>query len=156
MTSPQQIQIVAGCALASVFYMLPTLLAVIRRSPGALRIFLLNLCLGWTLAGWVCALQLACRGHVTVSRTAEEWAPWMPGRPEAALSLPAGRSTYVDGSYLVSEHGSARTWAVCSAGRWGVAYELDGLQRTAAWVDSSDVPLDVLAHALVRDRESRR
>jgi hypothetical protein len=29
-----------------------------------------------------------------------------------------------------------------------VAYELDGVQRVGVWVDSSDIPVDVLAHAL--------
>ena len=53
----------------------------------------------------------------------------------------------------ISEHGDARTWAVCTGGRWGIAFELDGIQRTAAWVDTSDVPLDVLAHALAAHRE---
>ncbi len=155
MTSLQQVQIIAACALASVLYTLPTLVSLIRRNPLTLRVLVLNMCLGWTVVGWAFALRLACRRGPTVATPPEDWSPWRPGRPEAALSLPPDRSTYVDGSYLVSERGSARTWAVCVNGRWGLAFELDGVQRTAAWVDSSDVPLDVLAHALAGEQAQR-
>jgi hypothetical protein len=156
MTSLQQFQLVGACAVAAVAYLAPTLIALVRLSSDSRRILLLNICLGWTVVGWLYALRLACRRSAPVPAAAEDWTPWRPGRPEAALSLPAPRTTYADGSYLISELGSARTWAICSHGRWGVAYELDGVQRTAAWVDSSDVPLDILAHALASDPELRR
>ena len=83
------------------------------------------------------------------------WTAWTPGRPEGIRLPPRSVSAYKDGTYLISEYGDARTWAVCTGGRWGIAFELDGTQRTAAWVDPSDVPLDILAHALAVHREPR-
>ena len=37
-------------------YFLPTIIAVARKRPNALAIFLLNFFLGWTFIGWVVAL----------------------------------------------------------------------------------------------------
>ena len=37
-------------------YFLPTIIALLRRQPNALAIFLLNFFLGWTFIGWVVAL----------------------------------------------------------------------------------------------------
>jgi Superinfection immunity protein/Short C-terminal domain len=37
-------------------YFLPTIIAILRRKRNAGGIFFLNLILGWTLIGWVCAL----------------------------------------------------------------------------------------------------
>ncbi len=37
-------------------YFLPTIIALIRRQPNALAIFLLNFFLGWSFIGWVVAL----------------------------------------------------------------------------------------------------
>ena len=155
MTTLQQIQLVAACSLAAIAYMAPTLVALIRLSPATSRALLLNACFGWTIVGWVLALRLAWRRSPRAPFS-DSWSAWRPGRPEAASASRPGGSTYVDGSYLISEEGGARTWAVCRDGRWGIAYELDGIQRTAAWVDSSDVPLSVLADALSRIEEWRR
>ena len=43
-------------ALALAWYLLPTLVAVIRKHHNAMAIFLLNLFLGWSVIGWVVAL----------------------------------------------------------------------------------------------------
>lgn len=147
----RHIWLVGACALLSVAYMLPSLIGVVRHGEAASRLVVINLLLGWTVVGWVVALALACRARhprIAASTTSPDWTPWLPGRPEAAAFPAAALGTYAEGTYLVSENGSARTWAVCRAGRWGIAYELDGVQRTAAWVDSSDVPVGVLAYAL--------
>jgi hypothetical protein len=37
-------------------YFLPTIIALLRRQPNALAIFLLNFFLGWSFIGWVVAL----------------------------------------------------------------------------------------------------
>lgn len=37
-------------------YFIPSVVAVMRGHPQGLAIFILNLFLGWTLVGWVCAL----------------------------------------------------------------------------------------------------
>jgi hypothetical protein len=37
-------------------YFLPTIIAIARKQPNALAIFLLNFFLGWTFVGWVVAL----------------------------------------------------------------------------------------------------
>lgn len=37
-------------------YFLPTIIALLRRQPNSLAIFLLNFFLGWTFFGWVVAL----------------------------------------------------------------------------------------------------
>jgi Superinfection immunity protein len=47
-------------AALAVGYMLPTLVAFMRRHPGILMIFVMNLFLGWTFLGWVSALIQAC------------------------------------------------------------------------------------------------
>ena len=41
------------------FYFLPTIIALIRKQPNALAIFLLNFFLGWTFVGWVVSLVWA-------------------------------------------------------------------------------------------------
>ena len=40
------------------FYFLPTILALARRRPDTMLIFLIDLLLGWTFVGWVAALVL--------------------------------------------------------------------------------------------------
>ena len=42
--------------VALLLYLLPFFIAVMRGHPQKLPIFVLNLLLGWTLAGWVAAL----------------------------------------------------------------------------------------------------
>jgi hypothetical protein len=142
--------LVGACALLSVGYMVPSLIGVVRHGDAASRIVGVNVFLGWTFIGWIWAFVMACRApqpRRPLRPASPEWTPWLPGRPEAVKHV-GGSRTYVDGTYLVSECGVARTWAICRDGRWGIAYELDDIQRTGAWVDSSDIPIGVLAHAL--------
>lgn len=40
-------------------YWLPTIIAVVRRTPSALGVAALNFFLGWTVIGWIIALVLA-------------------------------------------------------------------------------------------------
>lgn len=145
---------VAGAA-GSIVYMTPTLIAVARLSRAVGRITLLNTCLGWTVLAWLLALHMACRKHRQPPAVIDEWSRWCPGRPERAVLEGCAPSTYVDGTYLISAAGEARTWATCAQGRWGIAFELDGVQRTASWVDASDVPIEVLALALAHDSERK-
>jgi len=42
--------------LGLALYFLPTILALIRKHPDTLAIFLLNFFLGWSFIGWVVAL----------------------------------------------------------------------------------------------------
>lgn len=42
--------------LGLLLYFLPTILAVTRKHPNTLAIFLLNFFLGWSFIGWVVAL----------------------------------------------------------------------------------------------------
>ena len=44
-------------------HFLPTIIAAIRHSRNVGGIFLLNLCLGWTVIGWVIALVWAFRSY---------------------------------------------------------------------------------------------
>jgi hypothetical protein len=148
MTAQQQLLLAGGVALLSAAYMMPTLVAVTRFGPACRRILAINFLLGWTVVGWLWAMLLALAPRAAALEHDADWMPWTPGRPESPRRSRLGAGTYRDGCYLVSEHGEARTWAICIDGYWGIAYELDGLQRTAAWVDSSDIPMDVLAHAL--------
>ena len=49
----------AGLALAAaVLYMLPAIIACGRKSPRTGTILAVNACLGWTVIGWVRALQM--------------------------------------------------------------------------------------------------
>ncbi|MGH9196652.1 MAG: superinfection immunity protein, partial [Acidimicrobiia bacterium] len=42
-------------------YLIPSLVAAIRKVPNAGSVFVINLFLGWTLIGWVVALAMAAR-----------------------------------------------------------------------------------------------
>ncbi len=42
-------------------YLAPTIIAAWRRSPGLGRIAMLNIVCGWSIIGFVLALDLACR-----------------------------------------------------------------------------------------------
>lgn len=156
MTTVEMVLVVLASAVAGTIYITPTLLSVARSSAHVRRIVVLNTCVGWTIVGWAYALRLAWRPAPGRAHPRSEWTPWRAGRPEAARPASAAPSTYVDGSYLISASGSARTWAICAEGNWGIAFELDGVQRTASWVDSRDVPVDILAHALLGAPERKR
>lgn len=68
----------------------------------------------------------------------------------------ADDSIYRDGTYLISEWGEARTWAVHEHGRWGVVYEWLGEQPLAGWVSPGQIPLEVRALALHRTADEAR
>lgn len=77
--------------------------------------------------------------------------------PVAPVPAPSpDRSIYRDGTYLISTWGEARTWAVCSRGRWGVVYEWLGDQPVAGWVAAEQIPLEVRALALRRHGDDAR
>jgi Na+/H+-dicarboxylate symporter len=42
-----------------VMYWLPTIIAVVRRTPSALGVAAINFFLGWTIIGWIVALIFA-------------------------------------------------------------------------------------------------
>jgi hypothetical protein len=44
-------------------YWLPTIIAVVRHSPSALGVAMLNFFLGWTVIGWIMALVWALASH---------------------------------------------------------------------------------------------
>ena len=56
--------------LALISYLLPTIVASIRRHADKGAIFVINLFLGWSLIGWVAALAWASKG-ITTTTTAE-------------------------------------------------------------------------------------
>jgi hypothetical protein len=56
--------------LALISYLLPTIVATIRRHADKGAIFVINLFLGWSLIGWVAALAWASKGIKTTT-TAE-------------------------------------------------------------------------------------
>ena len=53
------LSIILVIALAAPLYLLPAIIARLRKHPYAAGIFLLNLLLGWTFLGWVGALVWA-------------------------------------------------------------------------------------------------
>ena len=74
----------AGLVLAALatLYVLPTIVAAIRRVPNLGSIAIINVLAGFTLWGWVTAMALACR-HVeraerTASATGVNPAGWFP------------------------------------------------------------------------------
>jgi hypothetical protein len=77
-------------------------------------------------------------------------APQAPPRDEPSDSI------YLDGTYLISAWGEARTWAVHQGGRWGVVYESLGEQPLAGWVSDDHIPLEVRARALQRSLDEAR
>jgi len=44
-------------------YWLPTIIAVVRRTPSALGVAAINFFLGWTVIGWVVALVIALAAY---------------------------------------------------------------------------------------------
>ena len=44
-------------------YWLPTIIAVVRRTPSALGVAALNFFLGWTIIGWIIALVIALAAY---------------------------------------------------------------------------------------------
>ena len=60
------------------FYMIPTIIAVIRKVPNIGSVVVINLLLGWTFIGWVVALAMSVR-----SVPPPTYAP--PGVPPPAI-----------------------------------------------------------------------
>jgi hypothetical protein len=54
--------------LLFVMYWLPTLVAVVRRTPAALGIAAINFFLGWTVIGWILALIWALAAYPAPER----------------------------------------------------------------------------------------
>jgi len=44
-------------------YWLPTIVAIVRRTPSALGVAAINFFLGWTVIGWVVALVIALAAY---------------------------------------------------------------------------------------------
>lgn len=57
-------------------YMLPWAVAVTRNKPSSSSIALVNALFGWTIAGWIVALVMACRKPTT--RLADLFSPRTP------------------------------------------------------------------------------
>ncbi len=53
--------VTAAAAVAAGLYLLPTLIGWARHVPGTASIAVINILLGWTLAGWAVALAMALR-----------------------------------------------------------------------------------------------
>lgn len=51
-----------------VMYWLPTLIAVVRRTPSALGVAAINFFLGWTVIGWIVALIFALAAYPAQER----------------------------------------------------------------------------------------
>lgn len=76
------------------FYLLPAVVAAIRKVPNAGSVFVINLFLGWTVIGWVIALAMAARltppPPVHQTFTSQPLETSSPARPETST---AGRAT---------------------------------------------------------------
>jgi hypothetical protein len=83
--------VMAGC-VAIVGYALPAMVAFIRQHPATPRITALNLCLGWTVIGWVAAFFWATtsRRHYRYRlMTVTSGAPQSTGSAHKAVNRPA-------------------------------------------------------------------
>jgi hypothetical protein len=79
-----------------VLYLLPTIVAAVRRVPNAAAIAVLNVLLGWTIRWWVVSLAAACQ-HVARAPDAAMTAPPGVGPGWYQDPLRAGRIRYHDG-----------------------------------------------------------
>jgi hypothetical protein len=74
-------------AFASLFvlglYLIPTIVAVIRKVPNMGSVIVINLLLGWTLVGWVVALAMAARSQTQATQVQvfTQAPPGQPGYP---------------------------------------------------------------------------
>lgn len=75
-------------------YLVPTIVALVRKAPNTASIAAINVLLGWSLIGWVVSLAMALRsttpnnsGPVTVNQFVSGPTPpygtWEPPRPPA-------------------------------------------------------------------------
>ena len=139
-----------AATLLVLLFFLPTFIAVGRDVVARGQVIALNLLLGWTGAGWVCALVLA----LGPKRPRPPVAP--PTRPlPRPASAPRRGSIYADGVYLVSSGPDTHTWAILEHGRWRIVYEIGGEERLVGEVAEADVPLTVLATALAEAEDHR-
>jgi hypothetical protein len=131
--------LVTGALLVgAALYLLPTVVAVRRDALAVRQVVLLNVLLGWTAIGWGWSLALA-----TGPRRP------LPSLPRTTSPPPSDDFTYRDGAYLLSRSHDTTTWAICKRDRWTIVYEMGGANRLIGDVPARDVPLDVLAQALV-------
>ncbi|WP_204117398.1 superinfection immunity protein [Paraburkholderia sp. C35] len=91
-------------------YFSPTFVAVHRKHPNRVAIFVLNLMLGWTLLGWVGALVWAYTGAegVAAQTPTEDVSSWTNSRGESVLTdIAANRPIDTAFSRKVSEQTAA-------------------------------------------------
>lgn len=83
-------------------YFFPSIEALIRKSPDALSIAMLNLFLGWTVVGWVVALVWSVRAVKTEDKVdhlgrfehTRQQGPWEAEAAPKPLPLPAYKPTF--------------------------------------------------------------
>ena len=85
-TAGQFIFVFVSLAILAAFYLLPGVVASSRRHPQRGAIWILTICLGWTLVGWVAALVWACTNSQRVVLERSEM-------PLASTATPAPVST---------------------------------------------------------------
>lgn len=74
--------------LGGAFYLLPTIVAFIRKVPNRGSVLVINLFLGWSLIGWVVALAMAARSAPTAPQV--NVYTGQPGYPPAGPQPPYG------------------------------------------------------------------
>ena len=99
--SAERLLEVAALLAANLLYLLPVLLVAERNAPDLRRVVLVDVLLGWTVAGWLYCLWLALRQPALAARArqadwrdpslqdlAPAWSNELPGRdrPWQALS----------------------------------------------------------------------
>lgn len=85
---------VFGVLLIAGLYLLPTVVAAVRKVPNGGSVFVINLLLGWTLIGWVVALAMAARSAPPppVHQTFTTQSPVSPSTPATnTTSTPQGQ-----------------------------------------------------------------
>jgi hypothetical protein len=76
--------------LATSFYFLPTIIAVLRHVPNVGSVAVINTFLGWTFIGWIVALSMAARSRGGASMAVNVGpGGWHPV-PVMPAQLPAG------------------------------------------------------------------
>lgn len=78
-TPPELIAL--NASLFALFYFLPSLLGLLRQREARLKLFLVNLLTGWTIAGWVVAFMWALSLPWDVG-FGRRRGPLRPGAPE--------------------------------------------------------------------------
>ena len=91
-------------SLFLLIYFMPSLIGVLQTHHKRLAIFELNLCLGWTVVGWIASMVWAC---TAAKQTA---APEAPSRPRGFNVVMPGRPTTSDEVYVVRRDLSRCGW----------------------------------------------